>query len=211
MKAKRIIGIVLILISTLVVATTENKTEAVPAAIILTLIGLVLLFKKSKAQRAANWVEKNKQKNQQALQRGVSVQVNHVSGLAVAENVLCDIECDETMVSISASGAVFKIPMERVTIFEIFTNVEIQKHYVSSVGGAVGGAVLFGPLGAMVGGRAKQKETKTTTSYLIINYKKENEVLSVSFEIPVHQVSKAIKMKHAANTKRSNEVMEIEL
>lgn len=42
----------------------------------------------------------------------------------------------------------------------IKTDKEIQQQYVSSVGGAVGGAVLFGPLGAITGGRAKKKTVK---------------------------------------------------
>ena len=35
------------------------------------------------------------------------------------------------------------------------TNEQISKQAVSSAGGAVAGAVLFGPLGAIIGGRAK--------------------------------------------------------
>ena len=63
------------------------------------------------------------------------------------------------------------------------TNVEIQKQYVSSVGGAVAGAVVFGPLGAMIGGRAKEKKSKEFHQYLIFTYESDGEVKYVGFEV----------------------------
>ena len=62
------------------------------------------------------------------------------------------------------------------------TDVEIQKQYVSSVGGAVGGYMLFGGLGAMIGGRAKERETAKTEYYLIITYRKNDELAYISFK-----------------------------
>lgn len=61
---------------------------------------------------------------------------------------------------------------EKITDMVIKTDTEIQKQIVSSTGGAIAGAVLFGPLGAIIGGRAKT--IKTHTSYLIITYKDDN-------------------------------------
>ncbi len=42
----------------------------------------------------------------------------------------------------------FELEKSKITDMCIKTDKEIQQQYVSSVGGAVGGAVLFGPLGA---------------------------------------------------------------
>jgi len=54
---------------------------------------------------------------------------------------------------------------------------------VSSVGCAVGGAVLFGPLGAMVGGRAKEKTSRVIEYYFIITYHgKTGDLEYLSFE-----------------------------
>lgn len=65
----------------------------------------------------------------------------------------------------------------------IKTDTEIQQQYISSVGGAVGGAVLFGPLGAMIGGRAKKKTIKNEVHrYLIITYQSP-EIKYIGFEI----------------------------
>lgn len=60
----------------------------------------------------------------------------------------------------------------------------MQKGYTSSISGAVGGAILFGPLGAMVGGRAKQKTSKVVTYYLVVTYQGDNEDIKyISFEV----------------------------
>lgn len=49
--------------------------------------------------------------------------------------------------------------------------MDIQKQYVSSAGGAITGAMIAGPLGAMVGGRAKVRNIKSRSKYLVIAYK----------------------------------------
>ena len=73
----------------------------------------------------------------------------------------------------------------------IKTDSEIQKQYVSSVGGAIGGGILFGPIGAAIGGRAKQKTTHTTQSYLIITYKNsEGNLVNLAFDV-TYNYSKA--------------------
>lgn len=61
------------------------------------------------------------------------------------------------------------------------TTSEIQKQVVSSVGGAIGGAVLFGPLGAMIGGRAKTKELRTVSTCLLFTYEKNNSIDYIAF------------------------------
>ena len=85
---------------------------------------------------------------------------------------------------ITSGGNTFNVALNKLTDVQIKTNAEIQKQYVSSVGGAVGGAVLFGPLGAMVGGRAKQKQIRTLEHYLIITYLKDGNVDYLSFLLP---------------------------
>lgn len=72
--------------------------------------------------------------------------------------------------------------------------MEISKQYVSSIGGAVGGALLFGPVGAVIGGRAKQKKSKNVTNYLIITYTDNNEIKYLGFEINKNLKYKADKL-----------------
>ena len=63
----------------------------------------------------------------------------------------------------------------------ITNDVEIQKSNVSSIGGAIGGAVLFGPLGSMIGGRSKEKTSNIVTSYLVFTYLDHDEIKYISF------------------------------
>lgn len=44
---------------------------------------------------------------------------------------------------------------------------------------------MFGTLGAVIGGRAKTKQIKTVTKYLIITYmNNQNQLAYIGFEIP---------------------------
>ena len=53
-------------------------------------------------------------------------------------------------------------------------------HFVSSVGDAVAGAALFGTVGAAIGGRVKEKKIKA--NYIVITYKKDEEVSYIVLE-----------------------------
>lgn len=114
---------------------------------------------------------------------GITVegQLKHVNGLPIAENQVCKVVSYPDKYEITASGVSFNLPKDRVTDICIKTDVEIQKQAVSSIGGAVAGAVLFGPLGAIIGGRAKDRKVKTTSKYLIFTYMKDEEVKYIGF------------------------------
>ena len=71
----------------------------------------------------------------------------------------------------------------KITDISVKTDVEIQKQYVSSAGGAIAGGMVFGPLGAIVGGRVKEKKTREFTYYLIFTYRSDAEISYISFEI----------------------------
>lgn len=64
--------------------------------------------------------------------------------------------------------------------------MDIQKQYVSSSGGAIAGAMIAGPLGAMVGGRTKARNVKSKSKYLVIAYKDtpdSQETKHITFDI----------------------------
>ena len=76
----------------------------------------------------------------------------------------------------------FELDKSKITDMCIKTDREIQQQYVSSVGGAVGGAVLFGPVGAIIGGRSKKKTVKNEVhNYLIITYQSP-DIKYIGFE-----------------------------
>lgn len=107
----------------------------------------------------------------------------HIAGLSLPENTFCNVYVCDDKVVIEGNGVTFNLPKEKITDVCIKTEKEIQQQYVSSIGGAVAGGVLFGPLGAIVGGRVKKKKDKKTTQFLIYTYAKDTTIDYISFEI----------------------------
>ena len=123
---------------------------------------------------------KNKKVQKQAMKeakaRGLIQQLvtTHTYGLPVAEGLVCVIQAYKDHVDFISGAMHLTLREEKIFDMCIKAETEIQQHYVSSIGGAVGGAVLFGPLGAAIGGRAKKKTTKTIDRFLIITYQNVN-------------------------------------
>lgn len=107
----------------------------------------------------------------------------HATGLPVPEGTLCNLFLCPDKIEIECNGNKFNLDKSKLTDVTTKTDVEIQKQLVSSAGGAVAGAVMFGALGAMIGGRTKEKESKTVSTYLIFTYKKDGELDYISFNV----------------------------
>lgn len=101
-----------------------------------------------------------KEKRQEMKKAGLTLeaQLKHIKGLPVSESQICNVYSLPEKYVIEASGLTFNLEKNRVTDVCIKTQTEISKQAVSSIGGAVAGAVLFGPLGAIIGGRAKDRK-----------------------------------------------------
>lgn len=110
------------------------------------------------------------------------ISVKHVVGLPIQEGAECSLRTTEENIIINSGNTKFSLDIDKITDITTTTDTEIQKQYVSSTGGAIGGYMLFGPLGGIVGGRAKKKSIKTTIYYLIITYLDDNEIKYISFE-----------------------------
>lgn len=178
---RKIIGVVFLVpgvIMTLVGLTEKNNAE-IWAGIIVALPGLFLLLKKAKTREEKEAERKNKEREE------AIVYADHQVGLPLSEGAEVKIERDynEDTLTITGGGNTFKLAFSKITDATIKTDVEIQRSYVSSVGGAIGGAALLGPLGAMIGGRVEEKKTTTTMHYLIITYLKDGEVSYVGFDV----------------------------
>lgn len=193
MKASKIVASVFCYIFSLggIIGTVSQKNSVdIIANIIIIIIFLVLgtLLLKSanktqdKAANAPNTPE-NCVPKKKKQPKDLVLSASHVNGLPIAENILCVIYSRPTKYEITANGATFNLEKNKVTDVCLKTDVEIQKQYVSSIGGAVGGAVLFGPLGAMIGGRAKKKKTKQTHTYLIFTYESDGEIKYIGFDV----------------------------
>lgn len=80
-------------------------------------------------------------------------------------------------------AAILGITLLKIWTAQLHPRMISLSLYVSSIGGTVGGAMLFGTLGAMTGGRAKKKTVKNETHhYLIITYQSP-DVKCIGFEI----------------------------
>ena len=201
-------------------------------SIILTLIGfiftiagvkggwLILLFgifavissanekKRKVAKRKAALAEKEKRTQMNCIWGD---QLPHATGLPVAENAVCSVYYLPDKLVIESGAANFSLPSNRITDISVITDVEIQKHYTSSIGGAVGGALLFGPLGAMIGGRAKAQTSKNLTYFLVFTYQKDDEIKYITFDatkkvIEASRLEKLFKQQNDQSGRTSIEV-----
>lgn len=108
---------------------------------------------------------------------------HHISGLPIVEDTLCEVYSFPDRLDFKAGTTEITLSKDKITDMSIKTDTEIQNHAVSSVGGAVAGAMLFGAIGAVIGGRAKNKKVKTVTKYLIIIYLGDTEPKFIIFDI----------------------------
>lgn len=204
MNKRKIIGLVLWGIAILAVIGTENKMEVVTPAIIFFIIGLILIVKKPKSKE-------EKQRSKANAKKIMEDNINkfnaiHEAGLPIANGAACVISQNEDSFIFTGAGNTFNLVSNKITDICIKTDTEIQKQYVSSIGGAVAGGVVFGPLGAIVGGRAKKKKMKNTSKYLIFTYLKAENINYISFDVTKNW----IKANNIVNKfKKSNKKAEI--
>ena len=86
-------------------------------------------------------------------------------------------------IEIVANGQQFNLAKDKIIDITIKTDTEIQKQVVSSAGGAIGGAMLFGAVGALIGGRPKTKTTRKISNYLILTYQKDATSDYIGFDV----------------------------
>lgn len=191
---RKIAGIVLIAISLVVMITEipKGNTEPIGPSIIFIIAGLFLLIKKFKTKEEKD--SKRKEKELLAERWKRTLNGKHFSGLPLGENIETSLLFNDNDFTVDASGNSFSLPYSRVISMEVASDVEIQKSYISSIGGAVGGAVLFGPLGAVIGGRARERQSKVVEYYLVITYDKDGSFEYLSFSI--EDVVKAKELIH---------------
>ena len=143
------------------------------------LLLVIVIIRISKARNKAQQQHNIKMKELAATEE---VTLKHTVGLPLAENTWCTVFYCEDKIVIIGGGTTFNLSFDKINDITMTTDVEIQKAYISSVGGAVAGGLLFGPLGAIVGGRTKKKESRQVTKYLIITYIKDEKTEYISFD-----------------------------
>ncbi len=153
--------------------------------VIMALLILFIIFcirQTIKMRKARKQNKINNQINLNERNAAFSTQLKHFNGLALSEGALTWAYWCNDKIQFEANGICFNLPLDKITDISMKSDVEIQKQYVSSAGGAVAGAVMFGALGAMIGGRTKEKTSTQVTQYLIFTYVDNNEVKYIAFE-----------------------------
>ena len=174
------------------------------AIIVFALVAIIGGIKKGK--------ELNK-KRKELVAQGMLFDLNasHVNGLPIAENVSCYIKYYADRIEISASGTEYNIAMDRITDICTKTEMELQQQYVSSAGGAVAGALMFGAVGAAIGGRTKKKENRKYSHYFIITYMKDDEVKYLGFDVSYTYKIANIIVNHFKSCNSSQAPKKVEL
>lgn len=113
----------------------------------------------------------------------VNCNLQLVGGLDLAAGSICSAVCSPESISFSASGQTFSLSPSKLIDVSVMTPQEIQTQYVSSVGGAIAGGILLGPIGAALGGSAQKKKTKIVRQYLIFAYQADSEVKYIVFDV----------------------------
>lgn len=187
----------------LVAFCMEQKTECLVVLIIFFLLDVLCLKKnrdiKSGVAAQKKQIKREKVEERKRIQKESrdvlkrTITAKHQAGLPLAQDATCAVVKEDDGFKISGGGNDYILKDMKITDICVKSDVEIQRQYVSSIGGAVGGAVVFGPLGAIVGGRAKKKKIKTKTYYLIFSYISDSEISYISFEITEHDQLRAAK------------------
>lgn len=183
---KIIIAVILWLFSLgmIIGGTTTKETGVTVTGIIFALIGLKVSGLLPKDKERAKIKEEEKIKEKQRLEEmGYLESANLIleSGLSIAEKTLCKLTYCKDKIIIEGSGVTYNLPTDKLIDMDVKSNTEIETFYNSSIGGAVGGAFILGPLGAMIGGRKKKKEIRKTEYFLVITYDKDDKVNFIVF------------------------------
>lgn len=187
--------------------------EMLPFFIVIGVLTLFIIFCVRMFVVTSKAKKEGKKKMKNLKNQGLSVYAafHHVNGLPLAENLLCEVFLYPDRIEFKAGTTNIKLAREKITDMCLKFDTEIQNQAVSSIGGAIAGGVMFGTLGAIIGGRAKNKKVKTTTQYLIITYTGEQgELKYIGFDIKNNPPS-AAKLVKEFRELNTNSGVQIEL
>ena len=146
----------------------------------LFVFAIVMYFASTRHKRKLKKIMKKTSKTCQAT---IFAAFHHLAGLPIPEDTICQVYSTPRGIEIVAKGQQFNLAKDKIIDITIKTDTEIQKQVVSSAGGAIGGAMLFGAVGALIGGRPKTKTTRKISNYLILTYQKDATSDYIGFDV----------------------------
>ncbi len=93
-----------------------------------------------------------------------------VSGLDIPAGARCSLAYWPDHLAVTALGRTYELPLARIAAAEAATVRTVRRQYVSSAGGAVAGGMLFGPIGALLGGAARPRSVRDSSVLLLVAY-----------------------------------------
>lgn len=87
----------------------------------------------------------------------------------------------------------YRISIDKVNDVKFYTESQIQRVITQSTPGLIIGAATFGVIGAMIGGRVKTKDKKTTLDFLLIKYDNKEFCMRITYYPSVRRFMKKIR------------------
>lgn len=142
----------------------------------------------------------------------IMMSARHQAGLPLAQNAPCFILKENDCFRVSGGGNEFVLKNEKITDICVKKDVAVHTQSYKSLGGAVTGAIFFGPVGAMIGGRTKKSEIRNVKNCLVFTYISEEEISYISFEISAGVLGQAYEWQREFGNKavgRRGDIVEI--
>lgn len=167
--------------------------------------------KSKKRHRAAEMAKEPKGLQERSYLFNNRCKLQLVAGLLdLPQGSICKATYNPNRIVFSASGQEFTLEASKMLDVSVMNPVEIQKQYVSSIGGAVAGAMLLGPLGAVLGGSASKKTVRNKSKYLIFTYLSGQETKYIIFDVTSNP-SAGSSIKSTYRYLKKNEKLKVEL
>lgn len=111
-----------------------------------------------------------------------SGKMKYAGGLNLPVNAVCNVHCLRSEMIIESNGQDFHLPSDKLISVSIMKNTEMKRQYVSSPGGAIAGAIIAGPLGALIGGGVSKRNIRLKSRYLVIAYESKERIEYILFD-----------------------------
>lgn len=117
-----------------------------------------------------------------------------LSGLPSAMGAECRLVARKDTVTLMCGGRTYNIGMSQVRGIETFMEKETMKEFKMRPGRAIAGGILFGPVGAIIGGMPKSSDMEATDRmFFVLNYENSaGEVAFILLESPDFKIEKCM-------------------
>ena len=136
--------------------------------------------------------------------------VKHISGLPIHDGAIGDIHYDYNNLVFSYQNTKYSLESNKIlgAVYKLEKEL-IGVSHSSSIGGAIGGALLLGPVGAIIGGRKTTHKDYKNAYVFAVSYSKDDEVKYFVFQTEQNIFKLSQLCKHIE--KREKETVEIKI